>query len=200
MIKFSKFKEQTEYNESLKECLMTMAYIGTLENTNESALTEASILAGVADMFGKIEAGFDKIGMKLHHGKGLIDYVKQFSGTGGKMLIAAIKQDKEEVKSLASTFDKAEFIDFLLKLDMVSMHLVTGPIHMIDAITGWDLMANLKSHAVKAENIIDSIEKAIADLKSKISTLMDNSIADKINAFFDSISDMLFATPEVVKA
>jgi hypothetical protein len=200
MIKFSKFKEQTEYNESIKECLMALAYMGTLENINESALTEVSILTGIADMFGKVETGIDKIGMKLHKGKGVLSYIADFNDAASFLIFAAIKGDKDEVLRIAKTFDKAKFIDFLLKLDMLSMHIITGPIHMIDAITGWDLMANLKSHAVKAENIIDSIEKAISDLKSKISTLMDTSIADKVNAFFDSISDMLFSTPEAVKA
>jgi hypothetical protein len=200
MIKFSKFKEQTEYNESIKECLMALAYMGTLENINESALTEVSILTGIADMFGKVETGIDKIGMKLHKGKGVLSYIADFNDAASFLIFAAIKGDKDEVLRIAKTFDKAKFIDFLLKLDMLSMHIVTGPIHMIDAITGWDLMANLKAQAVKAENIIDSIEKAIVDLKSKISKLMDTSIADKVNSFFDSISAMLFAEPEAVKA
>jgi hypothetical protein len=203
MVKFSKFKEQKEYNEGLKECLMAMAYIGTLENINESKLqnlTEVSILTGIADMFGKVETGIEKIGMKIHKGKGVLSYIADFNDAASFLIFAAIKGDKEEVLRIAKSFDKAKFVDFLLKLDMISMHLVTGPIHMIDAITGWDIMANIKSHAAKAENIIDSIEKAIADLKSKISTFMDTSIAVKVNAFFDSISDMLFTTPEVVKA
>jgi hypothetical protein len=182
---------------------MALAYLGTLENVNESEfqnLTEASILAGIANMFGKVEAGIDKIGMKLHKGKGVLSYIADFNDSASFLIYAAIKGDKEEVLRLAKTFDKSKFVDFLLKLDMLSMHILTGPIHMIDALTGWDLIANLKSHAAKAENIIDSIEKAISDLKSKISTIMDTSIADKVNSFFDSISDMLFATPEALKA
>jgi hypothetical protein len=201
---FKKFHEKNKINEQdIKECLMALAYLGTLENVNESEfqnLTEASILAGIANMFGKVEAGIDKIGMKLHKGKGVLSYIADFNDAASFLVYAAIKGDKEEVLRLAKTFDKSKFVDFLLKLDMLSMHLLTGPIHMIDALTGWDLIANLKSHAGKAENIIDSIEKAIADLKSKISSLMDTSIADKVNSFFDSISDMLFATPEAVKA
>jgi hypothetical protein len=201
---FKKFHEKNNINEQdIKECLMALAYLGTLENVNESEfqnLTEASILAGIANMFGKAEAGIDKIGMKLHKGKGVLSYIADFNDAASFLVYAAIKGDKEEVLRLAKTFDKSKFVDFLLKLDMLSMHILTGPIHMIDAITGWDLIANLKAHTSKAENIIDSIEKAISDLKAKISTLMDTSIADKVNSFFDSISDMLFATPEALKA
>jgi hypothetical protein len=201
---FKKFHERNNISrEYIRESLMVLAYLGTIENINESEfqnLTEASILAGISDMFGKVEAGIEKIGMKLHKGKGIMSYIADFNDAASFLIFAAIKGDKEEVLRIAKTFDKSKFMDFVLKLDMLSMHLLTGPIHMIDAITGWDIIANLKGHAAKAENIIDSIEKEIADLKSKISSLLDTSIANKINSFFDSISDMLFSTPEVAKA
>jgi hypothetical protein len=196
MENFKKFHQENSISENeVMNALMVLTYLGTLENINESEiqnLTESSIMTGITSLFGKLETGVDKIGMKLHHGKGLIDYAKSFTGATGKMIIAAIKKDKEEIKRIASTFEKAEFIDFLLKLDMVTMHIVTGPIHFVDAVTGWDLAANLKAHTKKAQDTLETIIKSINDLKIKIKTVLDDNVASPIERFLDSVGELLY--------
>ena len=114
-----------------------------------------------------------KVGLKLHKGDGIIDYVKQFATGAGKCILAAIKGDKEKVAEIAKSLDKAKVIDFLLKLDMATLHLVTGPIHFIDAVTGWDLMANLKAHAKKAESMVDIFKSAITKVKTAVTDMFD---------------------------
>jgi len=168
----------------------------TNKNLNEKELTEANILDGIKTVFNNVETGLDKIGMKLHHGKGLLDYAKSIAGFSGKMIIAALKKDKEEILKISQSFEKSEFIDFLLKLDMVTMHIFTGPIHMIDAVTGWDLMANIKSHAHKAESLIDTISKTIEELKKDLVVFLDASVAEPLVSFLSSISDTLFGASE----
>lgn len=175
----------------IREKLIILSYLMTKKNLNENELTEASILDGIKTVFGNVETGLDKIGMKLHHGKGLLDYAKSIAGFSGKMIIAAIKKDKEEILKISKTFEKSEFIDFLLKMDMVTMHIFTGPIHMIDAVTGWDLMANLKAHAHKADTLIDTIGKTIEELKKDLIIFLDASVAEPFVSFLSSISDTL---------
>jgi hypothetical protein len=159
MIQFSTFKEQTEYNESVQKLMLA---IHLSDSMNESEINEATI--------GDYAS---KIGLKISKGNGLIDYLTKFATGAGKMLIAAIKGDEPKVREIASKMNKEDFVDFLLKLDTVTMHLVTGPIHMIDAITGWDIMANIKHVAhVSKEKVVKSFKDALDYVRDKIENFM----------------------------
>ena len=135
-------------------------------NENLDILSEEMILED-------IKSWLNKYGLKIHKGDGIIDYLKQFSTGAGKLILAAIKGDKEEVKRIANSLEKEKVVDFLFKLDMVSLHLITGPIHVIDAITGWDLVANLKQATKKTPSIIKDILDSIKDIKNKVVKVFD---------------------------
>jgi hypothetical protein len=154
MEKFSKYNAQLELNEAMFNLVVAMSFN---EDLNE----------------GKIDNFANKFGMKIHKSNGLIDYIKKFTMATGKLLLAAIKGDAETVKKIATSVTKEEFIDFLLKLDMATLHLITGPIHMIDAITGWDLSANLQHYTghVKAV-VVKSVKDALDYVKDKIDNFM----------------------------
>jgi hypothetical protein len=107
-----------------------------------------------------------KFGLHVAKGKGLISYFAKFATGAGKLIIAALKGDGEAVAEISNSVKKEDVIDFLLKLDQATLHLVTGPIHMIDAITGWHIAANIKHAAETASNIMDKIKKAYVDLKT----------------------------------
>ena len=65
----------------------------------------------------------------------------------GKVIWYAMKaavgneEDKQKlIRIIKETkISSSQLIDFLLKLDMLTLHAITGPIHMIDAVTGWHL-------------------------------------------------------------
>lgn len=152
--------------------------------THDSSLNEDSILQ---DFASKVNSVLPKIGMKLHKGDGIINYIAKFSSIAGKMMIAAIKRDKATIKELSTKVSRGEFVDFLLKLDTVTMHLVTGPVHMIDAITGWDLMVNIQSAAKKAGTVIDDIVSNINNLKQKIKQVLDDNVAKPFLSFFGEL-------------
>lgn len=158
MQKFSAYNEQQEINEAMMKLLVAMSFQPSL---NES-LDEGKI----ADFAGKL-------GLHISKENGLIDYVRKFTVASGKLLFAAIKGDTEKVKEISSGMKKEEFVDFLLKLDMATMHLVTGPIHMINAITGWELAPNIKhgAHAVK-DAVVKSFKDALDYIKNKIDNFM----------------------------
>lgn len=176
------FKEYKEINEDMQDKIVTLLYLaesGTQlnESTFVGELTEAQealIIEGVNDWL-------EKVGMKLHKGKGIVDYIKQFSVGAGKMILAAVKKDKKAVKEIANNFDKAELIDFLLKLDMATLHLLSAPIHFINAITGWDLEANLKHMAKGTKGIIDTVKQAFETIKKHITKLVGDD-SDGIKA------------------
>ena len=181
-MKFKEFKELQEQT----DVILAFMYVLDNPSLNESILTESDeqITEGINDWLGKA-------GLKLHKGKGLIDYVKNFSTGAGKLIIAAFKQDKEEVKRIADTFKKEEVVDFLLKLDMATMHLVTGPIHFVDAVTGWDLMANISAVAKKAEKGINVFKKAIKTVKDSVLNILDGSKQARVIKVVQKIEDIV---------
>jgi len=157
--------------EKINEKLIGLLYI--LENESMINESEEDLQEGIKEWLGAV-------GLKVHKGDGVIDYLKQFSQGAGKLILAAIKGDSEEVKKIANSLDKAKVIDFLLKLDMMSMHIVTGPIHFIDALTGWDLAANLK-HAVKqVPNLLKDIWTSLNNIKMNISDVVQGKHQQKI--------------------
>lgn len=179
MIGFKEYNEsiaQKQMTETIQDKIALLTYI--VENDkmlNESYdienLTEAQevlIVEGVNGWLGKI-------GMKLHKGDGIISYIKQFVGGAGKLILAAIKGDKEEVKKIASSLEKAEVVDFLLKLDMVTLHLLSAPIHFIHGITGWDLEADLKHMVKGTKGVIDTVKKAFSTIKNNIKYLFGDN-------------------------
>ena len=93
------------------------------------------------------------------------------------------KVASEKVKEIANTqITKEEFIDFVLKLDILTLHLLTGPIHIIEALTGWHVGANISKKASdvvgRINRAINNIEKIISKasgaLKITLSTIMQN--------------------------
>ncbi|MDX8383295.1 MAG: hypothetical protein R8M45_04380 [Ghiorsea sp.] len=133
-----------------------------MESETDDLLSEDTsdyITEGVASIL-------DKAGLHVSKSSGLLDYAFKGAKLIGKLFVAAIKNDTAEVKSIANTeIKKEDLIDFLMKLDQATMHLVTGPIHFIDAVTGWHVGAAV-AHAV--ETTAASIKKGIESAKNAI--------------------------------
>lgn len=157
-MKLHQIIEEYTIEESIAAIAIASLYDGTLyeaEDLNEASLNKL----------------LNKIGLTLHRsGKGLVDYVKGFAQGSGRILLAALQGDKAKVKEIAQQVKKEDVIDFLLKLDMATMHLVSGPIHVVDAITGWDLWANVKHAASSAKSVYDEIKDALITAKNKIAS------------------------------
>ena len=75
---------------------------------------------------------------------------------------AGNEASKVRVKELANKeIKKEQVVDFLLKLDTATLHFVSGPLHMIDALTGWHIWAHIKS---KSEDMLTKAKNAIKNL------------------------------------
>ena len=130
-----------------------------------------------------VKAALKKVGLSTEKsGKGLIQILRGASTHIAKAFILALKAHvfkkkdaKEELKQhLKRKVKREEIVDFLLRLDMVSLHIFTGPIHMIDALTGWELMADIHSGAKSASDrvksavqALDTAKKDVADFRAK---------------------------------
>lgn len=128
-----------------------------LEQMNPNDINE-----GVNDILAKFGFELEK------KSPGVIEYIARFTKGVGKFVWYAIKRDKKGIKALMKDFSKEELVDFLYKLDLVTMHLITGPLHFIDGMTGWELIPKFKEMKASAETAISKIKKAIENLKSNI--------------------------------
>ena len=94
---------------------------------------------------------------------------------------AGNKESKIRVKELANTkITKEDFLNFIMKLDLATLHIITGPLHLVDAITGWHIGVQIKTKvddvttkATKAiENLIDAAKSTEAATRKKLKSLM----------------------------
>lgn len=154
------FNQFNAEQEDIQTALLSLSYM--LEQYDNKSLNESHevLEEGLNDML-------KKFGMHVHKGDGLIQYITKFTKGAGQMILAAIKGDKAKVKQIAQSVTKEQVIDFFLKLDTATMHLVSGPLHTIDAVTGWHIWAHVEAAAKKASSIMDQIKKLYNDLKTK---------------------------------
>jgi hypothetical protein len=143
------------------------------------------------NVIGKINGLLGKLGLHTHASDaGII----QVLAKGGKNIAQLIwyamkamtgdKTAKERVKEIANKeITKEQFIDFLLKLDTLTMHFITGPIHMIDALTGWHVGANIKKDT---EDVITRVKKAIGHL-SVVSKTISTDVGNKIQNYVQAL-------------
>jgi hypothetical protein len=154
-------------------------FIQANQLTTEEKLICMLCLAEESDMLNEsvelIESRLAKFGLHAVRSKGLIDYVKSIGTGAGGMLLAAIKGDKDKIKQIASGIEKSDVVDFFLKLDQATLHLVTGPLHMIDAITGWHIGADIHKHVEKAKSVIADVKDSIINVKDKLDVIIKNS-------------------------
>ena len=113
-----------------------------------------------------------KIGLHAHKGKGIINYISQFGSLAGKMILAAIKGDAKKVKELSKQVTKEEILDFLYKLDQATLHIVTGPAHMIDSILGWHISANIDHLKKGTQDVLSKIWQAIMTIKDHVAKVL----------------------------
>ena len=138
---------------------------------NESSRDELQTLLNE----GLIDKFLDKIGIEVEKTEGLIHYFAKFTKGVGKAIYCAILKDKQCVQDVIDQFSKEQFIDFLMKLDLATLHMITGPLHFIAATTGIELNPILK----KAEDVpvIDKIKQSIKFIKDKAKTIVDKALA-----------------------
>jgi hypothetical protein len=172
----------TQYQYTIEELrdMTALLELSMFMEADINRLDEAFGLKDLADTAGKL---LSKAGLHLHKGDGLVQQAMKGGTVLAKFVWYALKSatgDKEaiaKVKELANTeIKKEDVLAFLLNLDMATLHVITGPIHTIDAITGWHLWANVKEaagasvdKASKAiENLIDVAKNALPEIKNKL--------------------------------
>ena len=183
-------KEHIYITEKKKDVASLLEFIVFMEDGESLVLSEArgeNVKAGL----GKVA---DKIGISVHGRKNLLKLISSVGKNTGLALVYAIRshmgQDgaKEKLENVLKTANiKSEITDLILRLDALTLHLLTGPIHVIDAITGWHIGADLHQKAKTAnthvKSALDTIIKASKAIKDKPRKTLNRSI-EKIKKIF----------------
>lgn len=125
----------------------------------------------------KINQFIKKSGLRFKkEGPGLLQYLGMAGKGIAKLIVAAMRKDKEGVKKIMKSVTKEQIIDILLKMDEISLHLITAPIYFIEATTGWILWADFKKRKIQ-DNVAfpTEIKRKIQYLKSQLRKLVDSS-------------------------
>ena len=166
-----------------KERLLELAIFMSL---NPHQLNEAD-----GDWRTKFKQATQKAGLKLGgNERGLLATLSKVSKHISKVIYYAIKAkggdrpSRDELKKLLKRkATKEELIDFFFKLDTLTLSLLTGPINIIDALTGWNIVSSLKDKGKtpnkRIKDAITALTKSIEGLSPKIKKRVSNNL-DKI--------------------
>jgi len=89
---------------------------------------------------------------------------------------------REETRKLLKRIKKEEIMDFLLRLDILTLHIITGPIHIIEALTGWKLSANLNTVGKEIEYKVKQAIIHLEELAKSVGEDIKKKIVKYINA------------------
>jgi hypothetical protein len=143
-----------------------------------------------------------KLGFELKTEKGLMHNLLSTSKIVSQVIKAAIKafftkndDDKATLKNILTSnkITAAEIIQFLIKLDTLTLHLISGPIHMIEALTGFKL--KIKKDNIPL-NLKDEIKHAIEKIELAAQKLSKKA-AKKLIMFTKSIKNILCQNAEL---
>ncbi len=152
--------EETKLQNNLETALIGQLVLEKLDinilNESEEAINE-----GVKDVL-------HKMGIHTSKEPGIIEYAAKFTKGVGQIVYYAMKKDEKKVKEIYAKFKKEDVLDFFYKLDMATLHIITGPLHFIHATLGIHLAPAIITAAKKGAKLVDQIKAAIKQVKDKV--------------------------------
>jgi hypothetical protein len=101
-----------------------------------------------------------------------------------KQLFKAFRGDedaKSEIKKMSKgSVSKGDIINVLIKLDAVTLHMVSGPLHVLEYLTGWKVSGIKKAKEVgdRIKTAIESLTNLADNLSGKYKKQVTNYIAN----------------------
>ena len=177
----------TEQKEAIASLLEFIVFMEDGESLILSETKGENVKAGLTKVVGKL-------GISAHGRKNLLKLITSVGKNTGLALVYAVRShmgqegSKEKLENILKTANiKSELMDLMLRLDTLTLHLLTGPLHIIDAITGWHLGADMQQKAktpnTHVKSALDTIAKAANAIKDKPRKTLNRSI-EKIKKIF----------------
>lgn len=170
--------EQQDFQEDIYNLLEFAIFLEDFERLDEGAADT------IDDIKDKAEKIFMSIGFHTSQGKGLVQYLWTINKNLLSLLywgtVYSTGSEKEKVESQAkireivNSVSREDVVNFLYKLDSLSLGLISTPLKMIDAITGWHIAGEVSSRITpaieKAKKAIEWLEQAEQNLEGKLRT------------------------------
>jgi hypothetical protein len=183
-------KEHIYITERKEAIASLLEFIVFMEEGESLILSEArgeSVKAGLSKVA-------SKLGIAAHGRKNLLKLIASVGKNTGLALVYSIRahsgnsEAKDKLTTILKTANiKSELTDLILRLDVLTLHLLTGPIHIIDALTGWHIGADLQQKAktpnTHIKTALDTIVNAATKIKDKPRRTLNKSI-EKIKKIF----------------
>jgi hypothetical protein len=150
------------------------------------------VMDSVGSILNKIKGmiGGSELAKNVETEKGLLSYMKSAGIGGSQILYHAFnvfyhknEESKDKIKELAKSVKKEHIIDILMKLDVLTLHLITGPLHVIEAVTGWSIMGAIKS---KVEPVEKQAKQAVHSLES-LGKSLDDKLKTQVQTYANAI-------------
>jgi len=172
-MKFTNYIQEQEVKEKVAMLLFVM------ENQ------DAQINEELQEDFGSF---MNKLGLPERPDKGLIDYFADFTTVAGKVVMSAINGEPDEIRKHAAKITRNDFVDFLVKLDKVTLGIITSPLEIVHSITGWDIEKKLVQLAKGTVSVVKNIHTSIKDLHKEITAIFSPRKAERLNGKLNYIS------------
>ena len=152
-----KFKQYIDESDTIS--MIELAYFLDEYNINEAI-----------DVGKGLKTILTKVGLKAKKEKGLLQILSGVSKDIGlifyylfKYQMTSDEQYRVKIKETIKKVSKEDIVDVLLKLDILTLHVLTGPIHALNALTGWHISVNAMKNT--AQDISQRAKKVLQHLK-----------------------------------
>jgi hypothetical protein len=147
--------------------IVTMNILSLVETMDRcNSLNESNAIYMAEGIMKSVKKYLGKIGLDVEkESKGIFEYILSFGKGVGRMFVALLSGDIDTAKLLLKSIKKEEVVDFLYKLDLATLHLITGPLHLLHGLTGWDILPKIEKKIEKStkgvmQMLFDAIKKA----------------------------------------
>ena len=169
-MRFNNYCLNEQTNKDVSTLIDIMCFMEGYKNNSVNEEIVSNIKDGLSNVM-------KKSGIHVKQSKGLI-HILLSAEKGLEILVyhafmvfykyddKQVEYHQEQAVKQLKKINKEDILDFLLKLDTLTLHIVSGPLHMIDALTGTHIWANVKQKA-------ESIKKRATDAISSLESLKD---------------------------
>lgn len=152
---------------------------------------------GIGEWGKKLKSVMNKAGLHVSKGEpGLLQIITKSSTNIAKLLWYVFnysangnKEYKAKAKEIINKkISKEDLINFFLKLDLLTLHMITGPIHIIDALTGWHIGPKVLKGV---DDLVKRGKDAINNLIHIRDKSKDRKVKDTLSSYIKRIKELV---------
>ena len=181
-----KFKEYMKHDQDVQTMLEWAIFI---EDYSDSDKLDEGVVDSIKSIKSKMAPLLKKAGIHVSQGDGLIQYFWKTNKNIARLIYHGFRafhyndeESKKRIKEIMKSVKKEDLMDVLLKLDQVTLHMLTGPLHVIDALTGTHIMPDLNRKTLPAIERAKAAIKTLEQAKNNLTGKMKAQLQKYLNA------------------